>query len=144
MKPLVEKILMFFFKILFPSKYALYIKRKVEEEQRRIEEQKRLEEERKNIEQFAMVGGTEFRNNSNKTKIDNIKGSLTFCLKKKTTGRVIVVKGSSFEDVKREYGDQYDFVEPMLKSSNDEWDENGIRWNEDLNSRGQCWKTETI
>jgi len=114
---------MFLFKTFFPRKHELYVERKAEEERIRIEEEKRREEERKNIEKFAMVGGTEFRNKdpiTKRTKIDNIMGSLTFYLKNKKTGRLIVTKGSSFEDVKKEYGEKYDFVEPMIKNSMDE------------------------
>jgi len=117
MKPLVERIKMFFFKILFPSKYELYLKRRAEE--------KRREEEKKNIEKFAMVGGTEIRDKITKDKWDNTALSLTFYLRKKSTRRVIVVKGSSFEDVKREYGEEYDFIEPMIKNAAYEWGELG-------------------
>ena len=117
MKPLVERIKMFFFKILFPSKYELYLKRRAEE--------KRREEERKNIEKFAMVGGAEIRDKITKDKWDNTALSLTFYLRKKSTRRVIVVKGSSFEDVKREYGEEYDFIEPMIKNAAYEWGELG-------------------
>jgi len=117
MKPLVERIKMFFFKILFPSKYELYLKRRAEE--------KRREEEKKNIEKFAMVGGTEIRDKITKDKWDNTALSLTFYLRKKSTRRVIVVKGSSFEDVKREYGEEYNFIEPMIKNAAYEWGELG-------------------
>ena len=117
MKPFVEKIKMFFFKILFPSKYELYLKRRAEE--------KRREEEKKNIEKFAMVGGTEIRDKITKDKWDNTALSLTFYLRKKSTRRVIVVKGSSFEDVKREYGEEYNFIEPMIKNAAYEWGELG-------------------
>ena len=117
MKPLVERIKMFFFKILFPSKYELYLKRRAEE--------KRREEEKKNIEKFAMVGGAEIRDKITKDKWDNTALSLTFYLRKKSTRRVIVVKGSSFEDVKREYGEEYNFIEPMIKNAAYEWGELG-------------------
>lgn len=120
-----NQLLMFIFKVFFPSKYQLYLKRKAKEEQKRIEEEKRQEEERKNIAKFAMVGGTEFINRYNKTKIDNIRGSITFYLKKKKTRRVIVVKGNSFEEVKNKYGEEYDFIEPMIKDVNDEWNYSG-------------------
>jgi len=132
MKPFVEKIKMFFFKILFPRKYKLYLKIRVEEKRLRteekclkIEEEKRREEERKNIEKFAMVGGAEIRDKITKDKWDNTALSLTFYLRKKSTRRVIVVKGSSFEDVKREYGEEYDFIEPMIKNAAYEWGELG-------------------
>jgi hypothetical protein len=108
MKILKNK-LMFLFKIFFPVKYKLYIQRK----------------ELENINKFAMNSCSSFINKKNKTKIDNIGKSLTFYLKKKKTGRVIVVKGSSFKDVKDQYGKEYDFFEPMIKNSNDEWDFSG-------------------
>ena len=126
-----NKILMFLFKIFFPRKYELYLKRKkeeerirIEKEKRREEERKRREEERKNIEKFAMVGE-----------------SLTFYLKKKKTGRTIVVKGTSFEDVKNQYGEEYDFVEPLIKNA-DEFD--GMMWYENFNRWRQSGKTRTI
>ena len=123
-----NKILMFLFRIFFPRKYELYLKRKKEEAWEKIQEYIKRIEEKKNIEKYAMVGGTEFRNKhpiTKRTKIDNIRGSLTFYLKKKKTGRTIVVKGTSFEDIKNQYGEEYDFVEPMIKDVNDEWDYNG-------------------
>ena len=124
----IKNLRVFLLKVFFPYKYELYLQRKAEEEKKR-------EEERKNIEKFAMVGGTEFINKENKNKIDNIKESITFYLKKKKTGRTIVVKGISFEDVKNQYGEEYNFVEPMIKGAYDEWDGRGRlvkgfeRWN---------------
>lgn len=124
-KTINNKFFLFLFKTFFPVKHKLYLQRKAEEEKRRIEKEKKREEERKNIEKFAMVGGTELRDTNNKTKIDNITGSLTFYLKKKKGHGTIVVKGTSFESVKELYGDKYDFMEPMIKEAHDEWNYNG-------------------
>ena len=117
----IEVLRLFLLKVFFPCRYELYLKRKAEEERKRIEEEKRLEEERKNIERFAMVSGSRIVDKDNKQKWGNIGESVSFYLKKKKTGRVIVVKATSFEDTKRQYGEEYDFVEPMIKSANCEW-----------------------
>lgn len=122
----MENLRLFFLKIFFPSKYELYLKRKIEEEFQRFIEEKKREEERKNIEKFAMVGGKEFVDKdpiTKRTKIDNIGQSLTFYLKKKKGhGRgTVVVKGTSFEDVEKQYGEEYDFMEPMIKHVDDEY-----------------------
>jgi hypothetical protein len=116
---------MFLFKFFFPVKHKLYIKRKQQEELERTEKEKIRQEEINNINKFAMVSSSSFINKENKTKINNIRASLTFYLKKKKTGRVIVVKGESFKDVKDQYGEEYDFFEPMIKNANDEWDYSG-------------------
>jgi len=104
----MNKIKRIFNKIFFPTKHHLY-----------------LTEEEKNIKQFAMTSKTGFIDPCDKKKIDNIKACFTFYLKHKKTHRVIVVKGNSFQLVKKQYEEKYDFVESLIKDASYEWDWNG-------------------
>lgn len=73
---------------------------------------------------MATGGGSQFIDRCRKEKIDNLRVVATFYLKHKKQGRVIVVKGF-YEDIIRQYGEDYEFQEPMIKDVGDEWDQKG-------------------
>lgn len=83
-------------------------------------------EDLENTEKFSMKGASTFRDSENKEKMDNVSKSFyTFYLKNKKTGKTIVAKGISFDVAREKYGQNFDFVEPMIKDSTGEWDLSG-------------------
>jgi len=80
---------------------------------------------KKNVSKYGVGAKSGFIDPNKKELMNNIGKYYSFYLKHKKNGRTIVLRSKSWNEINDKYGEEYSFVEPMIKDCGGWWDGDG-------------------